>query len=312
MTIATATAQLATALTNTIGAPAPAGSTGLASKAMLVDLTIKSWAPTKADKRIVQASAIANQHSESVATGRKRLTESALVLAVETAKREAYAENRRRTLPWLDTGTRILGMAGYWEYQQAISERRRAFEDARDAVYAGWGAIVADARYGGLGGLFDPGQYPDLAKLQTRYAFDTRIIPLPDAEDFRVALGDSEVLRIRAELQGGLDTAVAVAMRDPWERISESLGRMVAGLRDYTGGRDGAFRDTLIGNVRDLVDVLPSLNITGDPDLTDVCQKLRVLAAGSEPGELRRSEALRRDVASEADAILARVTGILS
>ena len=143
------------------------GHTGISSRAMLVDLTIKSWSPVKPDARIVSASMAANGHTRDVASGRKRLTSSALILAVETAKREAYAESRRRTLPWLDTGARILSVDGYGDYQRVMQEKRRDFEDARDAVYSSWYAIIDEARWGGLGGLFDASQYPDLTKLES-------------------------------------------------------------------------------------------------------------------------------------------------
>ena len=48
------------------------------------------------------------------------------------------------------------------------------------------------------------------------------------------------------------------------------------------------FRDTMISNIRDLVEVVPRLNIFGDDRLASLCEQVRESIAGVEPDSLAR------------------------
>jgi hypothetical protein len=74
---------------------------------------------------------------------------------------------------------------------------------------------------------------------------------------------------------------------------------------------EGIFRDSLVENVRELVAVLPSLNITGDPTLAAVAARMEALCR-DDADELRDNAAARASVAAEADAILADVGQFLA
>lgn len=65
----------------------------------------------------------------------------------------------------------------------------------------------------------------------------------------------------------------------------------------------GVFRDSLVENLRDLVKVMPSLNITGDPELDALSDRLSQLAK-YDAETLRNSDTAREKVANEAKRIL--------
>ena len=60
-------------------------------------------------------------------------------------------------------------------------------------------------------------------------------------------------------------------MRDPWERLKTVVEAMAKALSIP----DKIFRDSLIGNVENLLDLMPDLNVTGDPTLEAMCSKIR-------------------------------------
>ena len=60
---------------------------------------------------------------------------------------------------------------------------------------------------------------------------------------------------------------------------------------------------TLVTNTTDLIDVLPLLNVTGDPNLTAMVDRLRPLVQHNAK-TLRKDEATRQDVAAEAQRIV--------
>ena len=65
---------------------------------------------------------------------------------------------------------------------------------------------------------------------------------------------------------------------------------------------ESAFRDSLIENVRELVDVLPLLNITDDPAVNAVLAGLDSIGR-VDPSDLRKDAALREQLAREAETL---------
>ena len=157
-----------------------------------------------------------------------------------------------------------------------------------------------------------PGEIAD------QFGFKTRILPVPDASDFRVDLGDADAAAIRADIEQASHEALAGAMRDAWERIAEAVGRMVERLNGYKPSKgkgdkaSNTFRDSLVGNVRDLVALLPVLNLTNDPRLADVAARMERDLCQHDADDLREDDNARASTARAAQAILDDVAGFLA
>ena len=122
---------------------------------------------------------------------------------------------------------------------------------------------------------------------------------------------------------GGIDGNVAAvkqvrtrlndAQRDLYRRLGEAVERVGERLREDENGKPLVFRDSLIENIRELVDVVPRLNIFADDDLTMLCREVKDKFAGIEPDALRPSGRfdpnLRRQVKRYADALTAQFAG---
>ncbi len=84
-------------------------------------------------------------------------------------------------------------------------------------------------------------------------------------------------------------------------------------LRLFRRTSDGSvvhpFRDTLVENVRAIVQLAPALNLMDDPKIAAICADIERSLTAHHPDELRASEPLRQRVADEADALLRRMTG---
>src|SRR5690242_3131032 len=95
-------------------------------------------------------------------------------------------------------------------------------------------------------------------------------MPLPDAGDFRVALGDEEKERIKRQITAAVEACLQVASRELWQRLYEAVSHLGERLQAYkvTGeGVENPFRNSVVTNLVKLVDVLPNLNVTADPEL---------------------------------------------
>ena len=83
------------------------------------------------------------------------------------------------------------------------------------------------------------------------------------------------------------------AQRDLYRRLGEAVERVGERLREDENGKPLVFRDSLIENIRELVDVVPRLNIFADDDLAMLCREVKDKFAGIEPGRPAPVGALR-------------------
>jgi hypothetical protein len=82
-------------------------------------------------------------------------------------------------------------------------------------------------------------------------------------------------------------------MNDVWQRTYKALSNMSERL-DYSGNdKKKIFRDTLVDNVIDMVELLNVCNVTGDGKMTRMANKLDDALRGVTPDGLRESESLR-------------------
>ena len=95
--------------------------------------------------------------------------------------------------------------------------------------------------------------------------------------------------------------------------LTEAVERVGERLREDENGKPLVFRDSLIENIRELVDVVPRLNIFADDDLAMLCREVKDKFAGIEPDALRPSGRfdpnLRRRVKRDADALTTQFAG---
>ena len=70
------------------------------------------------------------------------------------------------------------------------------------------------------------------------------------------------------------------------------------------------FRDSVVTNLVKLVDVLPKLNVTGDPELERLAAQVRASLL-VDPQELRKSESIRSETAKAALAIADRMSAYM-
>lgn len=288
--------------------PTPAS---ISERAMLVNLSIRQWSAQKTDKRVTRE--VADSHGSDVSMGRynKSLVAKSALDKIKRIATDARTFHYARTLPWADDGARILSSAGYLDYAQQMRRYSDAFGAAIDELCeeTTYDALVADARVR-LNGLFNPADYPTLRQLRARFGFDMRVLPVPSGADFRVQLGDAETAAIQSHIEQTVRASIDAAMADVWSRIRTALSHLSTSLNEYQVTDDGVqhpFRDSVIGNIRSLVAILPSLNITGDPDLDAITAEIAQSIAPCEPDSLRECTSFRADTARRADEILAKM-----
>lgn len=278
----------------------------ITERAMLVSLNIQQWMGAKHDKKVSQE--VAKTHNSDASMGRYRK----MLVAKESLERlrqitsAARHEHYNRTLPWCDGGTRILSSTGYFDYAAKMREYQLEW-DAAVAVFVDQYPTFVEAARARLNGLFNESDYPNPSKMLRKFSFAFNVLPMPVAEDFRVELGDIETARVRSEIEQSFNESLRVAMADVWERVHEVVARMAERLRSYSISKDGVanpFRDSIVTNIRELLEMLPSLNITEDPKLEQFAMRISAELCKYDADELRENDGARERTAKAAEAIL--------
>ncbi len=271
-------------------------------RAMLVGLSISSWTASKKDNKA--STAVKQQHGAAAKAGwyNKRLIDSDALLPIGKVEGRLREYHYSQTLPWADNGERMLPGASFFEYAAKMRELKAEFETAVQAFVAVYPQLVQDAR-AMLGTMYEPGDYPDVQDIRRRFSVKTTFTPVPDAEDFRVDLGDDAVNEIRENITNAVNERMKGALRECWVRLDEVVGKLHERLDDPKA----VFKDTLITNVEVLVELLPKLNITNEPELTGITARVRAQLLAEKPERLRRNKTVRAQVAASAKLILDEV-----
>lgn len=273
----------------------------LNTRAMLAALNISVWTARKLDRKITQE--VNTQHAASADAGRynKMLLpgDARSLDAVRKAAQAARDDHYTMTLPWSADGARILPAMQYMEYSDKMRQHRAAFDAALAEFLADYPSLQANARIL-LNGMFNDADYPAPGILAQKFAFSLAFSPVPDAEDFRVDIADDAAEAIRQQIEANAQAAEARAMRDLWQRLYDGVAAMV----DRLSAPDTIFRDSLIGNMRAMLDILPRLNVANDPALAALADEADRKLAGYHPQDLRDDKATRAQVAADAAAIM--------
>ncbi|MGH9571414.1 MAG: hypothetical protein ACRD4F_17350 [Candidatus Angelobacter sp.] len=163
---------------------------------------------------------IAARHGAQSDAGRynKVLLPKQALAEIQKIVSEARQEHYFMTLPWDDNGYRVLPAAAYMDHARRMGGLSSRFTIAVDALAQQFLILIEQARTR-LGGLFREHDYPTPIELRQKFSFETRVMPLPDAGDFRVALGDEEKDRIQRQITTAVEASLQVGSRELWYRL---------------------------------------------------------------------------------------------
>jgi len=188
----------------------------------------------------------------------------------------------------------------------------KRFASAVDSLSRQFLTLIEQARTR-LGGLFRDTDYPSSDELRAKFSFETKVMP-SDAGDFRVTLGDEEKEHIKRQITAAVEASLQVGSRELWFRLYEAVQHMADRLSAYKvtdQGVEHPFRDTVVTNLVKLVDVLPKLNVTNDPELDRLAGQVRNSLL-IDPKELRQCDSKRAEIAKAAAEIAQHMAGYMA
>lgn len=292
--------QLTTASSDTLLTDAPT----LASSAMLVELNISSWEGRAKDKKASTKVTEDAQAKKGVANVYKQLLGDCDELsALRTHVTATRGMHSNMTMPWSNSGLRLLPTAQYFKYTEAMSKMQNEFESLKNKFLTAYNDTVVDVQLE-LGTLFLREDYPTVESLDSKFAFRMNYTPLPDVGDFRVDVGNDALREIREEYSNFYTAQYNTAMNNMWTRLHKALANMSERL-DYSSKEDKkVFRDTLVGNVNDMIELLRVCNVTQSIQMSDMANKLEEAMSGVTADALREDVTFRAETKAAVDAAM--------
>jgi hypothetical protein len=278
----------------------------ISSSSMLVDLSISMWAGRKGDKRASEEVASANNAQKGVARVTKSLLGDCDELdALVKFGAHAHSVNRNSTLPWSDSGPRLLPTVRYFAYHKNMSAMQAEFYRMVDRLIDVYDLEVSQVQ-AKLGDLFDVRDYPTADDIRKKFSFKFNYIPLPEAGDWRLDIGNEALASLKEQYESHFDGWFAAAMRDIWERLYKTLSTLSAQLSDKTedAKRAPGIYATVFDRALEIIDMMETCNLTGDPQMQLMQRRLSQTFKGVTIEDLKDDAYLRRETKQAIDAAI--------
>jgi hypothetical protein len=277
--------------------------------AMLITLQINCAGFTRKDRDVTDK--VNAEHAASHNAGKydKHLLDPRMVDGPQRAARAARGDHERLTLPW-DGTYRLLPVELFDQYMTTMDDHKRRFNSAVSNL-AGKLPQLIEQRRKQLNGMFREDDYLRYAALESMYEFKWRARDVPTGANFYAKIVDDKAAQIRAEIDDDNADLLRSATRHTFERLHKAVSHIATCLDGYesvevrkAGGKkkteaNRRLYDTMITNLGDLVNILPALNVAGDPDLAALVD------------DIKGSELLRHDVAEFKDPSNAEVVKVV-
>ena len=286
-------------------------SVSIASSAVQIDLNISTWTARKLDRKVSEeidgtkkANTRAGNYNKHLLAGTKQLKD------IQSLTGEIRNWHVKQTLPWSDNGTRLLPMSNFFKYKEQLTAYQHQFDTKVQQLVQDYPQLISLSAFN-LGELFNRDDYPPAEEIESKFNLSYTIIPVPEAGDFRVDIGNDIRQELETQYEDAYQQKVETAMSSAWSRLHTTLENMVAKLADPRWNEEDTKNpqvyDSFIGHGMELTSLLTSLNITNDNDLEQARIGLEQALAGVQPDMIKNQpyvrEKLLKDVQSIKDLI---------
>jgi len=288
----------------------------IVTRALLVDLTVSRRTGVRADKQATETVRSQYHANGNVGSYAKKLfpQDPPELKKIGTVINKCEAMHKEKTLAWM-TGWRIIPRELHTEYATEIGKLRIELEDAVREFVAALPRLKQEAQ-AMLGKLYRDEDYPSAGEFELSYGIDVRFMPVPDVNDFRIEL-DAETLKdLQESYSDDMQRSMSSAVQDAFVRLEKVLGNLVDACtrvdsKVASGAKLAVIRSAVVDNIKELVDVMPTLNIANDPNLEAMRAEVERKLGTLNISDLKENPDARADAKKKADAILRKMQGFM-
>lgn len=273
--------------------------------AAIVELNVSTWTARKLDKNASKEVKVSKgAYSDDAARVNKNLLAGMNNLKrvtdfVALTRNEFY----RLTLPWSDSGQRLVPMMQFFELKKWINESEITFNQLVSEFLRDYPTLISAQAFQ-LGALFDRNEFPDVEDIATKFRFKVGFLPLPSTGDFRIDAPNEVIADMQKEYEAMYAERIEQVNQDLWTRLHDTLKHMSDRLGYDTTGKAKIFRDSMVENAVELCDMLKRLNVSNDPKLEKARAGLESALLGIDAGEIR-ADGARDEIKHKVDTVIA-------
>lgn len=288
----------------------------LEERTMLIKLSISTWQAQKTDRKV--SNEVLAQKKAKTNRGKFRkvlITREAFagIQRVETAARNTF---RTYSLPWNDDGSRIITVESYEKIAKAMRKHRQDMQKEVQDFLDKYDEHIKQAK-AEMPGMFNEADYPPRDVIARKYNFSFDVEPLPVAKDFRAKVSNAESKAIIKGIEDRTKARLEAAINNIWERVLEKVKNMYDHLSDFKPrdglrAQEGKLTNAMIKNIKELAELMPSLNVTNNPEVTKVQKQLLADLCAFNVEELKTDAKSRLATQKKAKQIFDKVSKYLA
>ena len=288
----------------------------LKHKALTVRLKRKKINRNKGDKLLAEELHLLKNVKEASAL---RVNKSLFPVEATKAYQQLITEAGKYfydvTTPWDDNHWRLLSIDLYKSFTKKMKDFTRRFREAV-LVFVETFAHNIELMRPILGDAFNMDDYREFLysdgtvnreAILEKFSLEVEYGTVSDADDLRANLteADREVIAQHITEQNTIKFARSQ------EHIITKLHDHINAIHERLSKSENIFRDTLIGNLEDLCDLIPKMNIAGDPALNKLAAEAKARLCKFDPQTLRDNTRKRKAISNEADDLLDGMKGLI-
>jgi hypothetical protein len=184
------------------------------------------------------------------------------------------------------------------EYQENRSGKVQSFVSSYER-------IKADAQQR-LNGVYNEKDYPSAEKVEQLFSVKSSYVTFgtPAAlQQISSSLWERE--KEKAEKQWKeAGEEIRIVLRESMKKLVDHMVERLASTED---GKPKIFRDSLIGNMQEFLELFNARNITGDAELEELANKAKAIMKGADPSKIRASTDTRETIKNAFESIKANL-----
>jgi hypothetical protein len=283
---------------------------------MVVSITTRKPSKSRQDKRVT-ANAARNENADERKAGKfmKFVLPDDLLKPIDKFCNRARIEHYRYTIQFGDM--RLTTIELYPQWRAAVTECATELENyIMSPAFEAAHSKYVDENLDRLGDMCMDTPVMPLDELRSKIGIEVNAMPFPeDCRNWLTDMQSEQVDEIRQAMLDQQNAAISAVKKTVVQRLAEPVKKMAEALAAYKPA-DGdnkaqkAFHGTVVANVQAAIDLMPSFNVTNDPDLNNLVADLKALVQ-HDAKALKESDNIRKSVQAKAEDIADRMSQFL-
>lgn len=287
---------------------AQTGNLDVLAKGILVVFSCPMPGNKKTDKQLTGEVKNEKHLGKDAGEWKKCIFNPAVYKVMKSVHDAARSWHYEQTLGWPITGLQLLPTMNHEAYCVGMRNWKAACAKADQDFLDKLGELEDWARIN-HNGSFDPKLY-EYDKIKSKFGFSIDFTPIPAsdhyAETLKGILGNDAF-----DVDSMVKDAVQNAERELWDRLIDPLRKITEILSKKDSGEQTRVTDSLLENVMAIAEMVPALNINGNPKLAEFGEMAKAAFQGLTKKDLAESEKARAKAIQSANELLAKMAGCL-